>query len=457
MTDGLSTETHDDCLDINEPYIYDESIQSLQYFEFTPQTFANCNTVGHPIKIHINAQDVYTLPSKSYINIKGQLRRDDNNNPYAAADEVALINNAMMYLFTEVKYDLDNTNIEKLSSLGQITSLFGYLSQPDDFSTSAGLKYCWNKDANTHACSAEFAVSVGAPGAGYVATRRGEYNVGFAARKSLLFSSDPRGHFSFIIPLTHIFGFAEYRKVIHGQKHTLTLTRGSDTQAIYRANGVDNGQIDITSITWQMPQVQLSPEYSAGMRLLIEQKVTIPISFRARSCEQITLTQTQSYTWRLSVTGGVEKPRYIIIAFQTDTSDDQEQNPAVFDNLNLTNAYVTLNSERFPTSDIITNFARNDYVKLYDMFDSFKKDYYGIDSLVGGTQVNFPAFKTLFPILVFDVRRQNEKLRTGVTYIQVKLFFGANVPANTNAYRCIISDRLFKMSSDGKNMRVVSV
>ena len=59
----------------------------------------------------------------------------DNNNAYAAADEVALLNNAMMYLFTEVKYDLDSTNIEKLSSPGQITSMLGYLSQPDDFST----------------------------------------------------------------------------------------------------------------------------------------------------------------------------------------------------------------------------------------------------------------------------------------------------------------------------------
>ena len=44
MSDGLSTETHDDCLDITEPFVYDESIQSLQYLEFTPQTFANCNT-----------------------------------------------------------------------------------------------------------------------------------------------------------------------------------------------------------------------------------------------------------------------------------------------------------------------------------------------------------------------------------------------------------------------------
>ena len=158
-------------------------------------------------------------------------------------------------------------------------------------------------------------------------------------------------NFSFNIPLSHIFGFAEYKKVIYGQKHTLTLTRGADTQ------------------------IQLSSEYLAGMRSLIKQKVTIPISFKARSCEQITLTQTQNYTWRLSVTGGVEKPRYIIIAFQTAKSDDQEQNPAIFDNLQLENAYVTLNSERFPTNDIITDFATNDYVKLYDMFDSFKKEY----------------------------------------------------------------------------------
>ena len=37
-----------------------------------------------------------------------------------------------------------------------------------------------------------------------------EYNAGFAARKGLLSSSNPMGHFSFNIPLSHIFGFAEY-------------------------------------------------------------------------------------------------------------------------------------------------------------------------------------------------------------------------------------------------------
>ena len=175
-----------------------------------------------------------------------------------------------------------------------------------------------------------------------------------------------------------------------------------------------------------------------------------------RTSDQITLAKTFNPTWRLSVTGGVEKPRWIIIGFQTSRIDTQLQNPAVFDHLSLKNAYVTLNSERYPMSDIITNFDKNEYIKLYSMFDDFKKEYYGIDSLVGGTQVNVAAYKSLFPIIVFDVRKQNEKLKTGVTDIQVRFEFGAAVPVNTTAYAVLISDRFYKLSSDGKNMSVVT-
>jgi len=200
----------------------------------------------------------------------------------------------------------------------------------------------------------------------------------------------------------------------------------------------------------------MTPKYLTAMRNIIEQKVTISLGFRARSGEQTTLPQTHNFTWRLSVTGGVEKPRWIIVGFQTNKIDTQQQNPAVFDHLNLKNAYVTLNSERYPMSDIITNVNRNEYMKLYGMFDDFKKEYYGIDSLVGGTQVNVAAYKSLFPIIVFDVRKQNKKLKTGVTDIQVRFEFAAAVPANTMAYSVIISDRFYKLSSDGKNLSVVS-
>ncbi len=462
-------EFNDEMLDITDPIRYDESIIEQNYFEYTPQTQANNNSTSHQIKIDINAQDTYTLPSKSYISIKGQIRRADNNNPYVAGNDITLINNAMMYLFSSVKYELGSTTIESINFPGQITSMLGYLTYPDDFSTSAGLKCCWSKDTTNNADSKKFTVSRSvanvAAGAAvpaipedfFTPTENPNYNQGFAVRKAQLFSSDPLGCFTFHVPLAHIFGFAEYKKVIYGLKHTLTLTRSSDTEALFRSDTPTNGKVHITDIVWNMPHVQPSPEYLSSMRSIIERKEPIPLYFRARTSEQTTLTQTLKQTWRLSVTGGVEKPRWIIISFQTDRNSSQQQNPAAFDHLDLTNAYVTLNSVRFPIGDLNNNFARNDYMKLYDGLDAFKLDYYGIDSLVGGTQVNVSAFKSLYPIIVFDVRKQNERIKSGVMDIQVRLEFGTVVPAATIAYAVIISDRVYKLSSDGKSMSVVSI
>jgi hypothetical protein len=454
----LTESVINEVLNVSEPNLIDESISSMNFYEYTPQTQSNNNTSGHQINIIINAQDVYTLPSKSYLNIKGQIRRGDNNTAYVATDEITLINNAIMYLFTGIKYELNGTTIESINYPGQVTSMLGYSSYPDDFSTSTGLSCCWFKDTSDNANSSEFSTSQAAPAAGYVPVKNPYYNKGFAARKGFLFSSDPLGCFEFNIPLSHILGFAEYQKVIYGMKHSLTLTRDSDNAALYRSGTTVNGKVDISNISWFMPQVEMAPEYLAGMRTtILEQKVTLPLSFRARSSEQITITQTQRFTWRLSVASGVERPRWLIIGFQTNRSDTQQQNPAVFDNLNLKNAHVTLNSVRYPMSDIVTDFGRNEYLKLYNMFDEFKKEYYGIDSLVGGNQVDVAAFKTLFPIIVFDVRKQNEILRTGVMDIQVRFEFGTAVPANTSAYSVIISDRFYKLSSDGKNMSVLSI
>ena len=66
-----STEVHDEMLDINEPHLYDESISSMNFYEYTPQTQANNNTAGQQISMIINNQDIYTLPSKIYISFKG--------------------------------------------------------------------------------------------------------------------------------------------------------------------------------------------------------------------------------------------------------------------------------------------------------------------------------------------------------------------------------------------------
>src|SRR5580704_10429506 len=101
------------------------------------------------------------------------------------------------------------TDIERISSP---SFMLGYLSLPDDYSTSAGLKSCWFKDTTIHADSNKYnrspAVAAGAVinAGAMTATENDNYNQGFAARRAFLFSSDPRGSFSFIIPFSHMFG-----------------------------------------------------------------------------------------------------------------------------------------------------------------------------------------------------------------------------------------------------------
>lgn len=196
-----TVEKSDDSLNILEPVIYDDSIESLQYIAYHPQNQANINTRSSPIQIDINASDSYINLSKSFLVIKGELVRNDNNNPYVANDEIALVNNAMMYLFSEITLTLGGVVVERISSPGQITSMLGYLSLPDDYSTSSGLKSCWSKDTSNHASSAKFIASVAAPVAGYIPAENPNYNQGFAVRKGLLMSANPPGIFPLLFPL----------------------------------------------------------------------------------------------------------------------------------------------------------------------------------------------------------------------------------------------------------------
>ena len=52
-----------------------------------------------------------------------------------------------------------------------------------------------------------------------------------------------------------------------------------------------------------------------------------------------------------------EKPRFIIVGFQTAKDGDQTKNPSTFDSANLRNAYVMLNSDRYPAVDYNLSFS----------------------------------------------------------------------------------------------------
>ena len=110
-----------DILQITEDIPVDDSIYDYEYKEYNPIVGTDLNRGS--IVLTIESQDIYTHPSESFLVIEGNLRKRarDNNNRiqyYADADNIALINNAMMYLFSDVRFHLASHEIEVLQNPG---------------------------------------------------------------------------------------------------------------------------------------------------------------------------------------------------------------------------------------------------------------------------------------------------------------------------------------------------
>ena len=443
-----------DILQITEDIPVDDSIYDYEYKEYNPIAGTAAELNRGSIVIVIEAQDIYTHPAESFLVIEGRLIKN-NGALYNDNEYVTLINNAMMYLFSDIRYHLASHEIEVLQNPGHATTMLGLLKYPDDFTKSQGLNQLWFPDMDK--------------GDGEV-DNNNVINKGFELRhKHIIKSPNPKGTFGFKIPLKHFLGFCEdYKKVLYGMQQRLTLTRTGNTNAILRgyqtnAQGAkiyyDEGNVRIDNIRWFMPHVIPSDAYRLQLDKIIEKKEKIPVGYRMLQCDNIQVPENQKeFTWRLGVKSSPDIPRFIIVGFQSGKNNTQEGNPAIFDHLFVRNIYVTLNAKRYPDTDYDNNFTENRYSKIYGDATLFRKKFFNMDELVSNSGLNPVDYKNIFPLYLFDVSKQSEKLKTSVSDIHIKAFFNANPaggnnpPANTMAYAVIISDRLFHFVSDGSKI-----
>ena len=352
-----------------------------------------------------------------------------------------------MHFFKRIRYELSGQEIENITDVGQATTMLGLLKYPDDFSKSKGLNQLWYKDTSTTA-------SIDA-----------DVNIGFKIRQDYIIQkSNPKGSFSFKIPLKHIFGFCgDYDKVVYGLKHNLTLTRNDDNNAIFKTDTVDgggndvlvNGKVILSKISWFMPHVTPADKDKMELYKIIERKEKIPVGYRMIQCDSASIPEhSTSFSWRLSVKSSPEVPRFIIVGFQTAKSGNQKTNP-IFDPVNVSNIYAMLNSVRYPTTDYNISFLNQKFSRAYGDAAEFRFKFFNMDELISNPNITPSDYKSIYPLFLFDVSKQSEKLKYSTTDIQIKMFFSAGMPRNTQAYAVIISDRLINFQSDGNEFSVV--
>ena len=380
-----------------EPEI-NESISKYEYHTYSP--YQNNFDRNDIIQISIQHQNLNVLPSESFLYVEGTISKADGKEILTTK----LVNNAMAFLFDEIRYELNGKEIDCNRNVGITSTIKNYLSLSKNESDML-LNASWSPDS---------AINL----------------------KTL--------HFNYCIPLNKLLGFAEdYKKIIPNARHDLIITRARMDENALISPTDENVQIKLHKVQWKIPHVTLSDAMKLTLYKSINKNSFMKIAFRNWDLyEYPTLSTSTHHIWNVKTTTQIEKPRYIILALQTEKNKKISADPTIFDHCDLTDLKVYLNSDVYPHEDLNISFERNRYSLLYRMYTDFQKTYYNKSNTE--PLLSWELFKSRSPIVVIDCRHQNETLKTGPVDIRLEMRTSKNIPANTSAYCLMLHDRIIE-------------
>lgn len=427
----------EDYLDINEVLKLDESVWDYRYDIIYPDSNKPLNQPSQ-IPITFNDQSAYLLLYKSFITIKGVFSKSDGSG-LVNTDLVTLTNNAPMFLFNQIDYQIGDTTIESVRFPGHASLMKGVLTYPKLYGECGGLNQGWLLDFDPEDLTKPDLAK----------------KSGFKMRHDH-FNKRQQGFCSFIVPLSHIFGFMEdYKKMIFGCRHSIIFHRTGDKNVLVKgSNDAPDCKFLINSLTWTIPRITPSFEVEAKLNKLFISKWTNQIGFMFRQMDQIQVsTASTKFKWQLGMKSSTEKPRYLIIGFQTNR-DNNYNDAAIFDHCKLDNIAVYLNSTRYPNIEVSNDFETGDYALSYYLAKQFRESQYKLTEQYNDFSITLEDYKKYYPLFVIDTNKQNDRLKNSISEVRIEAEFKRNVPVNTICYCLVLSDRLLKMVSDGSKVMV---
>lgn len=380
---------------VSDKVKFDESVTKLEYHSHTPYASQTYN-YNDEIRISVNQQDIYMLPSKSFLLIEGNIdvkKADDTKTDYS------LINNGVAHLFDEIRYELGGVEVDRTRNVGITTTMKNLLSQSalnEKVMENAGWKLQGWKNLEK---------------------------------------------FSFCIPLEMWLGIMEdYKKVILNVRQELVLLRSSSDKNSIQSTTAGKVKIDITKIQWCVPYIHVSDSIRIDLLNLSHNDKGIVIPFRSWQLHEFpSLPEATTQQWTVKTASQMEKPRFIILGFQRDKKNSIAENMSNFDFCKLNNIRLYLNAQYFPYDSIMGNKHL-----LYHMFSDFQHSYYPHRQHDSYTSIDYDTFDKYTPLIVIDCSRQNELLKSGA--IDVKLTFDSteNFKPKTTAYCLILYDNIYE-------------
>lgn len=390
-----------DILNIGGVVKSDDSIAKKEFHTYTPYTQSYGN--NDEIRIAIQSQDLYVLPSESYIMLEATVTFTRANEA-VVLPAVRFVNGFESFFFSEIRYELNGVEIDRCKNAGITTNMKRYSAHRNNNLLQMVQMY----DGST------------------------------VAERS----------YRFILPLSAIFGFAEdYNKIIMNAKHELILVRSRSDANAYTgdAGATSHVNFNFQKIHWKIPHVQLADHSKLRMLRYLDKKRTINIPFRSWDLYEIPqLPEASKHIWSVKTTTSLNKPRYVIVGFQTGRNNSATAASSLFDHCNVSDIKLFLNNDIFPYNNLDTNFGTSNYQELFTSLLHMQMTYYQKNS-VNPFAMTLAQFnhRALF---AFDCSRSDESLMNSTVDVRLEINTRENIPANTSAFCLIIHDSIITYS-----------
>jgi len=394
---------------LSDPGLRNTSTASFDFVEYRTDD-VSLGLTSESYEINHKDLDSWVLPSDSYLQVQCRVQKTSDGSAFAAADLVALQNNGFN-LFDRCDYILDSQTLESVNYAGQTTLVNGLMSLGDDYRRTYGEQMLFLPDtaggaADLSKFNTTTVDSTANGGNDAVSAYTGvssTYNLGFAQRHAVCNGSGSHKQINLMLPLKHLFGFAEIGKVFRGVRHTLRLRRNSFANMIFRSGAVA-ADVLISKISWFVPIVRPSLSQQLILEKTLASGAGIPLNFNSvetvRSGSYTAGTSNES--WRVTATAA--RVARVFVAFQLGNKvGDQTTNSMVFDNIDLERLHVRVNSIQFPRDELQMTYTSGstspDWARAYVNLMSYQQKMY--DGQAGGG-VSYTDFGSIYPIYHFD-------------------------------------------------------
>ena len=405
---------------LDTTYGYNNDIHKSKIIKYKPNILATMNTVNTNINIILNREENHLNLRDSYPETEFVVS-DDAGGVFANDANIRLVNYGMMALFSSVKLETSGgRTIEYIDHCHLNLLMYKLSTSTNDEYESGFVKNIDNRSRQL----------------------KGDH---IAAE---------RGHMYMMIKMRDLFGFVDdLEKIIYGLGFKLILKRNNKDRALYRIKAnpgavANDVNIEIRDISWCVTSIDPSNDNRIIVQKRLNKKNNVDFRYYEKKTLYKNVPNATNFLFDLGMESGMERPQYIIIAFENNNVNEQTHDASTFHIMNVTECHCKIGSEFYPEYRMNINYGTNNYNEAFKEIVSFNEDYNGLPHNIK-PYINHRTFKSSYIIYVFDTRYQSDHI--GPQPIQLNFKFSAAV-ADVICHALVLNRKVISVNSHGNKM-----